>query len=190
MGKKPLILNLPWIIKEWMYMELSFIAPFLIFCGSMYFLITQERYGPTTFFISLAVAVLATAYMLIFLVKRMHFKFREGQIVKNQKEIVSAQSTKQLGIGFLIFLLILVLLFGTAIFYGTDKGPFRWVLGAIDVSIGLAVMYSIATKNNSGLKDKSQKAGPRTIPLQRHIKQKHLLRRNPKGQTRTRRRSP
>ena len=143
MGKEPETLDLLWIIKEKLYMLLSFIAPLLIFAGSIYFLINQQRYGLTTFFISLAVAFFTTIYMIIFLIRRMIFKFKEGKILQHEKAIVKKQSKKELAIGFLLFLSVVVSLFVTAALYGTEKGPFIWIMAMIGLSIQLAVMYSL-----------------------------------------------
>ncbi len=146
MPEKPKVLDIAFVIKEIYYVGLRLVLPLIIFSVSVYFLIRQDVYNLKVFFISLFVALLVVIYLVSFLIKRMIFKFKEVKILKNQKEIILAQSDKQLSIGFLVFLLIILLLFGTAIFYGTENGPFRWVLHGLDLSIILAVLYSIKHK--------------------------------------------
>lgn len=124
-------------------MILSFIVPILVFAGSLYFLINQQKYGLTTFFISLAVAFFTACYMILFLVRRMIFKFKEGKIVEHEETIIKKQSKKELALGFLLFLSITISLFVTAALYGTEKGPFIWIMAMIGLSMQLAVMYSL-----------------------------------------------
>jgi hypothetical protein len=146
MPGRPKVLDTDFVFKEWYYVGLRLVLPLIIFSVSVYFLIRQDVFSLKVFFINLSVALLVAIYLIFFLIKRMIFKFKEAKILKNEKEIILAQSVKQLSIGFLIFLIIVLLLFGTAIFYGTENGPFRWVLDGLDVGIILAVLWSIRHK--------------------------------------------
>ena len=142
MKKNRKILDVQWMVNESLFIVTRLIIPLFVCVVTIYFFIMQDDYSIHVFLINLGVAVLVAIYLIGFIVNRMVVTFRKDKIARKQKKIVKSQSPGKLGMGFALFLLVVLLLFSLTIYYGTETGPFRWVLTILDFLFFLAVVYS------------------------------------------------
>ena len=138
--------KLDFMLSEWYYTTKHFILPLVIFFLGLW-LVQQSNEGENMlmFTMGMVLGLLATIYLIVFLVQRMIHTFKSRHILDKQKEIMRHSKPWM----FILFLAICSVLIFTVSFFGEESWVFKGVLWLLDIGIWVTIYMSVREKHPS-----------------------------------------